>query len=206
MDANDKINELPTGIYVSVAKIFLIFLQVYKIGVFVAFPYFNFLYAKEHGFMNWLLLGQVVPTAQAVVWPYYAINANSKVRFTDVEKANLEHYYRSYDAFREARKIERSWPEFKLVQLTPEADAAYRSLYKLALHEAELVDSAVLAKIHPELPAHFRDEYILSIYLFDRAITNKSYSDQFESIAKFDKWAEWVNASKLKMPKRLQEN
>ena len=43
----------------------------YLITVAVATPYFNWMFAKENGFLAWFLLGQIVPTFQALVWPFF---------------------------------------------------------------------------------------------------------------------------------------
>ena len=39
-------------------------------------PYYNWQYAKDSGFLNWLLLGQVVPTVKAAAWPYFVFVAD----------------------------------------------------------------------------------------------------------------------------------
>jgi hypothetical protein len=44
----------------------------YMIGAMVATPLFNWEFARRNGFMKWLLLGEVVATAQAVGWPWFA--------------------------------------------------------------------------------------------------------------------------------------
>jgi len=41
----------------------------YILPVGIVGPYFNWQYAQEHGFMSWLLLGEVHATLRAVVWP-----------------------------------------------------------------------------------------------------------------------------------------
>lgn len=43
----------------------------YLITVGLATPYFNWMFAKENGFLAWLFLGQIIPTLQAFVWPYF---------------------------------------------------------------------------------------------------------------------------------------
>lgn len=44
----------------------------YMYTMIVAVPWFNWNYARENGFMKWLLLGEFVATTKAIVWPYYA--------------------------------------------------------------------------------------------------------------------------------------
>jgi len=52
-------------------KIFEYLLIAYFISVGLATPYFNYLYARENGFMAWLIFGQIIPTLQAMVWPFF---------------------------------------------------------------------------------------------------------------------------------------
>lgn len=34
--------------------------------------WFNYDYAKKNAFIDWILFGEIVATAKAVIWPYYA--------------------------------------------------------------------------------------------------------------------------------------
>tara|TARA_Y100000389_G_scaffold166215_1_gene170813 strand:- start:36 stop:209 length:174 start_codon:yes stop_codon:yes gene_type:complete len=52
-------------------KFFQYIMIGYFITVAIATPYFNWIFAKENGFLAWLLLGQIIPTFQAFVWPYF---------------------------------------------------------------------------------------------------------------------------------------
>lgn len=43
----------------------------YTFGVMIFTPYYNWQFAQKHGFWAWLTFGQVVPTMQAAVWPWF---------------------------------------------------------------------------------------------------------------------------------------
>jgi uncharacterized protein len=45
---------------------------VYMVSVSLAFPYFSYEFAREHGFLEWLWFGERIPALQAFGWPYYA--------------------------------------------------------------------------------------------------------------------------------------
>jgi len=47
-------------------------LYIYFFGLMISGVYFNWQYARENGFLKWLLLGEVVPTFHSTIWPYYA--------------------------------------------------------------------------------------------------------------------------------------
>jgi len=44
---------------------------VYGIGLFIATLYFNWRYANEHGFLAWLMFGEIIATFKAIAWPIY---------------------------------------------------------------------------------------------------------------------------------------
>jgi len=48
----------------------------YFFVVFLMTPYYNWQYAKDHGFINWVFFGQIVPTMKAVAWPYFVFLAD----------------------------------------------------------------------------------------------------------------------------------
>ena len=56
----------------AIQKIGLMIWYAYFVITMLAIPIFNWRYAREHGFVSWLCLGEVVATFKAVVWPYYA--------------------------------------------------------------------------------------------------------------------------------------
>ena len=52
-----------------IKNILHIILTLYGISVLLFATYFEYLYAREHGFINWLLLGWVIPFLKALIWP-----------------------------------------------------------------------------------------------------------------------------------------
>jgi hypothetical protein len=48
-------------------------IYIYLAGLMVSGLYFNWQYARENGFFKWILLGEIVPTLQSTIWPYYAV-------------------------------------------------------------------------------------------------------------------------------------
>jgi hypothetical protein len=67
-----------------------------------AVPYFNCQYAKDHGFLAWLLLGEIVPTLKATVWPYFVMSPLWEKSWTEEEKRDLEHMRRGFTAANKA--------------------------------------------------------------------------------------------------------
>ena len=53
---------------------------VYVGGMAIALLLFSRQYIMEHGFLDWLAFGEVVPSLKATIWPYYLIR---EIRDTD---------------------------------------------------------------------------------------------------------------------------
>ncbi len=59
--------------------------QAIVIGIFMLYilsssfaaAYFNWQYATQHGFLKWLLLGEITATLKGFVWPYYALSQST---------------------------------------------------------------------------------------------------------------------------------
>ncbi len=49
---------------------------IYFVVAFLLTPYYNWQYARDHGFLNWVLLGEIVPTVKAVAWPHFVFVVN----------------------------------------------------------------------------------------------------------------------------------
>lgn len=46
-------------------------MYAYVIGIVLAMPYYNWIYARDHGFLKWVFFGEIVATVKAVIWPVW---------------------------------------------------------------------------------------------------------------------------------------
>src|ERR1700693_2000124 len=60
--------------------------NLYTISLMVSIPYYNWQYARQHSFSDWLIWGEFAPTAKAFVWPYFAMQ---RVKSREVEPRPL---------------------------------------------------------------------------------------------------------------------
>lgn len=70
-------------------------IYVYFIGTMISVPYFNWCYSRDHGFVSWLLFGEIIATAQGAIWPVYALSGGSKRErstLTSEERAFAEQW------------------------------------------------------------------------------------------------------------------
>jgi hypothetical protein len=61
------------------ANAFTTVMALYLVSCSFAALYFNWKYATENGFVRWVLLGELVPTAKSLVWPYFALVAGPPI-------------------------------------------------------------------------------------------------------------------------------
>lgn len=46
-------------------------LVIYGISVMIMGAYYNWKYAVENGFIQWLFLGEIVASLKALIWPFF---------------------------------------------------------------------------------------------------------------------------------------
>ncbi len=61
-------------------------IAVYGLSVLIATPYYNWKWARTHGFASWLFFGELVATAQALVWPAYAFSGPLQIDRTSQDR------------------------------------------------------------------------------------------------------------------------
>jgi hypothetical protein len=120
-----------------------------------------------------------------------ALSCGSPDAWTAEEIANAEHMIASLQADRRAAEIE------NLDEPGPEnaKDAAAALEYReRALREARQVRDEVLARVHPELPAHFRDEHQRSLELFIEAHSSGDGALERDALRLRERFGSWYVA------------
>jgi len=108
-------------------------------------PYYNWQYAKEHGFIKWLFLGEIVATLKSTAWPYFIFFSDHGSQATSPDE---QHYVNSKKACDEAMKIIVKTGD--VARLSSEDKAKVADLLELAIAEANQVHLDYLQKVHPE--------------------------------------------------------
>jgi hypothetical protein len=127
------------------SKIGYCLLAPYILGVWLSLPYFNWLYAHEHGFWEWVFCGEIEPSIQAFIWPYYALSRGEK-EWTKEEKANIAHFIRATKIMERVKGIMASNPSDE------EDIRKVAALFDEALVEVMTLRDDVLAKADPSIP------------------------------------------------------
>jgi hypothetical protein len=166
--------------------------------------YYNWEYANKHGFMSWLTLGQIVPTAKAFVWPYFVFFAPKPTSWSDVEKQNAMHFHLSMNASRAATKLTNLGSAYSTI---PQSEIVeMQRLMKIALQEAQLVQDVILDKAFPGMSKPFREKYQRSLELKLRAAEEDYLSAvpyEIKGTTLYNEWVDWINAhnSEIQIPR-----
>jgi hypothetical protein len=70
---------------------------IYVGGLMISLLLFNYQYAREHGFVEWLAFGEIVPSLKATIWPYYVVRGVSGSALPDGRLAETREGFRSVD-------------------------------------------------------------------------------------------------------------
>lgn len=122
------------------------------------------------------------------------VGCGKRQKWSAEERANIEHYRHSNEANNDAVRILNAGSAFSRV--TPAEQARISDLQKTALAEAKEVRDDVLAKVHPDLPRHYRSEYQKSLELDIESWESGQLQETVEATTLHDKWVDWHNANK----------
>lgn len=197
-------------------KFLTVLIGIYVVGMMISVPYLNWQYAKQNGFVKWILLGEIVPTLQSAIWPYYvfehffsdegrqqsASNRNLFKNWSPEDHANSRHFILSIQSDLESIRLSN---ERKSPQLTPDALREMIQLKKTALREAQTVNDSVLDKMHPDLRQNFRDLYQkgLELRLMNLEQSGGNKLAESQGLILHNKWSDWFNDNRdrINVPK-----
>jgi hypothetical protein len=169
------------------ARMFAGILQVYTVSIMLAVPYMNWQYAKDHGFISWLLFGQVVATAKATAWPYFAASSWGGDDYGDMDL----HFVNSRRASHEALLlIDRA---DGLMGLSPSQKQEVVSLLRASVDEARLVSKAYLQKVHPDFPEQFNSGYVYPLRTLLEGFETNSTTKQIMAVSAYNNFSKWAS-------------
>jgi hypothetical protein len=168
-------------------------IALYAISLVFFIPYYNWRFAKEHGFVAWIFLGEVVATGKGVAWPLFVV----KDVFLNPQETNPDyrHYMNSLIAFEEARD--------KLENVTNPRDVLEKNevieLLNLSLKEARFVSAAFLDDVHPEFAHKYQNDYMTAVSDMIAGLESGSSSKFQNGINNYDEYVYWMLERKKMM-------
>ena len=156
----------------------------YSFTILFFIPYYNWKYIKNNSFTEWLLLGEIVPTAKAFAWPYFVFFDSSILPNNLIDSINYVN---------EANKIINKVDDFTIVD--PEDMDQVIDLYKKAIEEAVLVDINQLNNRLNNFGNHYRDEFIKGLKLIVEGYEKHDNTKYMNGSLLLYKWGEWYTAN-----------
>ncbi len=162
---------------------------LYIMSLAVMTPYYNWQYAKEHGFIKWLFLGEIVATLKSAAWPYFVFFPD---RGSPVNSPDERHYVNSKKACDEAMKVIVKTGD--VARLSFKDKAKVMDLLELAIAEANQVQPAYLQKVHPQFPEIYQKNYKYAISLLIQGLQTDNTQLVLTGAYGYNEFAEWMQA------------
>jgi hypothetical protein len=180
-----------------------IVLQLYVASVFVAVPYYNWEYAREHGFTDWLVWGEIVPTGKAFAWPYYAMHRSKPLEEKSaivplsqrqINRMNIMSADRAIASAQQATYVTNTREQGSA--LTSEQKRKVIEYSTEALESGDATDEEALNKIYPEFGTRFKRDFCGSLRFFVSGLRTGSINDLAKSNELDHAWGQWANENR----------
>jgi len=168
-----------------------IFIGIFYLYIMVAatifVPYYNWNYAKTHGFVKWICFGEVVATAKAVVWPYYAFSSTPVNRH---DSPDAEHFINSKKAYEEAVIIVKKVGD--VTKLPTGRKTEFAGFLRLAIAQANKVQPLYLQESHRDYPSMYDKKYKHGINLMLQGIETDNMALILEGAYECNEFSDWI--------------
>ncbi len=161
------------------------------VAAIVFVPYYNWNYAKTHGFVKWICFGEVVATAKAAVWPYYVFSSTPVNRY---DSPDDNHFRNSKKAFDEALMIVDKVGDVS--KLPSDLKAKFADLLRLAIAEANQVQPLYLQKAHLDYPNMYEKKYKYGMSVMLQGIETDNTALVLEGAYACNEFSDWIHAHK----------
>lgn len=172
---------------------------LYAIGVTVTAPYYNWKYAQQHGFVPWLLLGEVIATAKSVAWPYFVVRGRE--HYSLEAPPSVRAWAESMSVMYDADSITQNMPR------SPDPSTDMQSVLTL-LHEASRqVDSIRpqdLDALVPGWGTTYKATTGKAISLLLSGLESVDQTKVARGDAQLVRWNEWWDTHRLRVLNALQ--
>lgn len=151
-------------------------LNIYLLSVAIFAIKFNYDYARSQGFLQWVFFGEVVATGRAFVWPIYFFSQDSDDRKPVAEnrESTLGDFRKSVTLIQESFAYEEEhFSGFTgAIDLNGDKFRELVLLKRKALEAAKTVSADDLRKLHPDLPAMYRNKFIGGLETYLEGVRN----------------------------------
>jgi len=177
--------------YPKVMAFGMIIFYLYAFTLLPMVPYFNWRYANEHGFVKWILFGDIIATAKSLIWPYFIFFGRYR---SSAISSDEKHYTNSKIACDEAMKIIIKAGDVS--QLASADRQKVVNLLEIAYAEADKIKPEYLQKVHPQFSEMYEKNYKKGIQLLINGFKTDDTSSVLEGGCGYNEYAEWMQLNK----------
>lgn len=162
-------------------------LYFYFAGAMLATPYFQWQYAKRHGFASWVMFGEIAAMWDSLLWPVHFVVSQCSAPAIEVDR----HYVNSCQAnFEALRLVDEAGG---LTELSSDQKAVILERLEIAIREADLTSDSYLATLHPDMPIRFRKNYTESLRQLVQGMKSGNNLTQGFAAASFNNFSAWAS-------------
>jgi hypothetical protein len=142
-----------------------IIVNLYVFSVFIAVPYYNWQYAREHTFRDWLIWGEITPTIEGFGWPYFAIrgprssSSDAGVPVLSEKQINVMNIRLADRAMAAAAQSTYVINARSNSFLSPEETEQVITYQRQALLSADATNQEALNNLYPEFGTRFKRDF-----------------------------------------------
>lgn len=159
-------------------------LGLYMTVASFSFIYFNFTFAKDNSFTRWMMLGFVVPSAKAMVWPYFVYHHYADKPVTPPRSVNILFF--GLDALNRVDETPKGMTQ-------PDNIARVMPIVRALIDSSQSVSRTELDSIYPGLGEHFLDDATESARSFVQALEHHDSIAAAEAVSANLRWRRWWN-------------
>jgi hypothetical protein len=161
---------------------------------------------RTNGFLRWVIFGEIVATAKAIVWPYFAFHSaptkiaspgrteleGTRLTAKQISEMEIKKFILAINYSQQATYLLNSAPQENLGDYPNLEDVlAYR---RKAIEVGKSADRDVLNNVFPGLGDRFKGEFIEAMSLFVHGCETQSDEELRQSKHLNDEWADWYGA------------
>jgi hypothetical protein len=176
---------------------------LYVISVMIAASYYNWQYTREHSFADWLVFGEIAPTAKAFVWPYFAAQRTKPQEIDRVVSALSQRQINEMQIMSAMRAVAAALQANYIINSRPQDSAlTQEQVQKVidyatqSLRSADTTDEEALNRLYPEFGTRFKRDFCGGQRLLISGLTSNSRGDLVKSSDVDRAWKDWYNPNR----------
>ena len=151
-------------------------LTIYVMTCLFAIPYYNWQYAKEHGFLEWLFLGEFVATAKGAAWPFFFATS---IEFGARSKSSLREHRATAAGILEVLRLNADHSDLGISMAVMDDGARHEAIEKgetmreLLIVYGEALDVDAANSLYPDLGTRIVGQLVESYRIMNAAIKQR---------------------------------